>query len=97
MVIIYDSFNKIFLIYRYISIFNNVDLTKNFYFSYTYDITHTLQHNMTRPPNRRNFSYNEMFVWNSYLLENGFRSLKNNSDWILPIIHGFVDQSSEYI
>ncbi|CAB4378561.1 unnamed protein product [Rhizophagus irregularis] len=78
---------------RYINIFNNVDLTKNFYFSYTYDITHTLQHNMTRPPSRRNFSYNEMFVWNSYLLENGFRSLKNNSDWILPIIHGFVDQS----
>ncbi|CAG8437927.1 7513_t:CDS:10 [Diversispora eburnea] len=65
--------------------------------NYTYDITHTLQHNMTRPPNRRNFSYNEMFVWNHYLLENGFRSLKNNSDWILPIIHGFVDQSSKNI
>ncbi|CAG8553035.1 6267_t:CDS:10, partial [Acaulospora morrowiae] len=79
--------------YKYINIFNNVDLTKNFYFSYTYDITHTLQYNMTRPPNRRNFSYNEMFVWNHYLLETGFRSLKNNSDWILPIIHGFVDQS----
>ncbi|CAG8608140.1 3388_t:CDS:2, partial [Funneliformis caledonium] len=62
-------------------------------YSYTYDITHTLQHNMTHPPNRKNFSYNEMFVWNHYLLETGFRSLKNNSDWILPIIHGFVDQS----
>ncbi|KAG9290856.1 hypothetical protein G9A89_011005 [Geosiphon pyriformis] len=78
---------------RYVNTFKNVDLTKNFYFSYTYDITHTLQHNITRPPNRRNFSYNDMFVWNHYLLETGFRSLKNNSDWILPIIHGFVDQS----
>ncbi|CAG8525767.1 16366_t:CDS:10 [Cetraspora pellucida] len=63
-------------------------------YNYTYDITHTLQHNMIRPSNRRSFSYNEMFVWNHYLLENGFRSLKNNSDWILPVIHGFVDQSS---
>ncbi|RIB02962.1 SacI homology domain-containing protein [Gigaspora rosea] len=79
--------------YKYYSIFNILDLTKNFYFSYTYDITHTLQHNMTCPSNRRNFSYNEMFVWNHYLLETGFRSFKSNSDWILPIIHGFVDQS----
>ncbi|CAG8541334.1 8999_t:CDS:10 [Ambispora leptoticha] len=78
---------------RYINTFKNVDLTKNFYFSYTYDITHTLQHNMIRTPNRSTFSYNEMFVWNHYLLDTGFRSLKNNSDWILPIIHGFVDQS----
>ncbi|CAG8595116.1 5586_t:CDS:10 [Ambispora gerdemannii] len=78
---------------RYINTFKNVDLTKNFYFSYTYDITHTLQHNMTRTSNRLDFSYNEMFVWNHYLLETGFKSLKNNSDWILPIIHGFVDQS----
>ncbi|CAG8528223.1 3949_t:CDS:10 [Paraglomus brasilianum] len=78
---------------RYISTFQNVDLAKNFYFSYTYDITHTLQHNMTRPPDRRNFSYNEMFVWNHYLLETGFRSLKNHSDWILPVIYGFVTQS----
>ncbi|CAG8636589.1 13566_t:CDS:10, partial [Dentiscutata heterogama] len=79
--------------YKYHSIFNILDLTKNFYFSYTYDITHTLQHNMTRSSNRKNYSYNEMFVWNHYLLETGFRSFKSNSDWILPIIHGFVDQS----
>nr|CAG8548043.1 11010_t:CDS:10 [Entrophospora candida] len=46
-----------------------------------------------RPENHRKFSYNEMFVWNHYLLENGFRSLKKDSDWILPIINGFVDQS----
>ncbi|CAJ0636889.1 7190_t:CDS:10 [Entrophospora sp. SA101] len=48
---------------------------------------------MSRPENHRKFSYNEMFVWNHYLLENGFRSLKKDSDWILPIINGFVDQS----
>ncbi|KAI9257294.1 SacI homology domain-containing protein [Phascolomyces articulosus] len=35
---------------RYIATFQNIDLTKNFYFSYTYDITNTLQVNMTGPP-----------------------------------------------
>ncbi|KAL1920313.1 uncharacterized protein VTP21DRAFT_1459 [Calcarisporiella thermophila] len=85
---------------RYMNTFRNVDITKNFYFSYTYDITRTLQNNMTRPAD----IYNEMFVWNHYLLETGFRGLSGggdsnnphntrNSDWILPIIHGFVDQS----
>ncbi|RHZ62362.1 hypothetical protein Glove_340g8 [Diversispora epigaea] len=37
--------------HKYINNFNDVDLIKNFYFSYTLDITHTLQHYMTRPPN----------------------------------------------
>ncbi|KAI9193603.1 Sac phosphatase domain-containing protein [Polychytrium aggregatum] len=76
---------------RYLQIFGQVDLSKNFYFSYTYDITQCLQNNLARPPGRSNFSPNEMFVWNKYLLENGFKSL--TSDWSLPIIHGFVDQS----
>jgi len=34
-----------------------------------------------------------MFIWNHYLLKNGFKSFK--SSWVLPIIHGFVDQSSK--
>ena len=37
-------------LYSYIATFQNIDLTKNFYFSYTYDITNTLQVNMTGPP-----------------------------------------------
>ncbi|RUS21146.1 hypothetical protein BC937DRAFT_93466 [Endogone sp. FLAS-F59071] len=85
---------------RYTGIFHNVDLTKNFYFSYTYDITNTLQRNMTRPPPATDdtgggvgSTYNGMFVWNHYLLENGFKDLTGKSDWILPIIYGFVDQA----
>lgn len=31
---------------RYFKAFNNVDLTRNFYFSYSYDLTHTLQYNL---------------------------------------------------
>ncbi|KAL3171308.1 hypothetical protein MRX96_013530 [Rhipicephalus microplus] len=32
---------------RYVKIFQNVDLSSNFYSSYTYDLTHTLQYNLT--------------------------------------------------
>jgi len=76
---------------RYSQMFSKVDLTKNCYFSYTYDITRSLQHNLSRKPGRQNFLQNDMFIWNHYLLKNGFKSFK--SSWVLPIIHGFVDQS----
>uniref|UniRef100_H2UNN1 FIG4 phosphoinositide 5-phosphatase n=1 Tax=Takifugu rubripes TaxID=31033 RepID=H2UNN1_TAKRU len=32
---------------RYIRIFQNVDLSSNFYFSYSYDLSHSLQYNLT--------------------------------------------------
>ncbi|KAJ1975957.1 phosphatidylinositol-3,5-bisphosphate 5-phosphatase [Dimargaris verticillata] len=79
---------------RYLSLFHSVDMTKNFYFSYTYDLTHTLQYNMTQTKDEDQLVYNDMFVWNHYLLNTGFESLRSNSDWILPVIYGFVNQSS---
>lgn len=33
--------------HKYLRIFNNVDLKSNFYFSYTYDLSNTLQYNMS--------------------------------------------------
>ncbi|KAJ3108265.1 phosphatidylinositol-3,5-bisphosphate 5-phosphatase [Phlyctochytrium planicorne] len=75
---------------RYIQAFNQVDLSKNFYFSYTYDITQSLQNNMTRAASGTEFQYNDMFVWNNYLLSSGFSNL--NSKWALPVIYGYVDQ-----
>ncbi|XP_074642005.1 polyphosphoinositide phosphatase-like [Tubulanus polymorphus] len=32
---------------KYVKMFQNVDLSSNFYYSYSYDVTHTLQYNMT--------------------------------------------------
>ncbi|CAH1788511.1 unnamed protein product [Owenia fusiformis] len=32
---------------RYLKIFQNMDLSSNFYFSYSYDLTHTMQYNFT--------------------------------------------------
>ncbi|THW23828.1 hypothetical protein D6C93_00569 [Aureobasidium pullulans] len=86
---------------RFLSILNNLDLTRSFYFSYSYDITRTLQYNITRQRNALNrgiqqpgHDYNDMFVWNHHLLSPAVKHLKNAFDWCLPIIHGFIDQSS---
>lgn len=88
---------------RFIGILNNLDLSRSFYFSYSYDITHTLQHNILRerqamqqgnadPSLRR---WNSMFVWNHHLLDPATTALRNVYDWCLPIVHGFVDQASK--
>lgn len=93
---------------RYVNTFQNIDLAKNFYFSYTYDITNSLQNNLTQPPLAKPTStdeeketadpgllHNDMFVWNHYLLSSGFKNLNSRSGWILPLIYGFVDQASK--
>jgi hypothetical protein len=77
---------------RYLGLFQFIDLTKDFYFSYTYDLTHSLQHNMTAatsktfplPPCK------DMYSWNFFLtreLEACVGHL-NSSYWVLPAIHG---------
>ncbi|KAF9935638.1 phosphatidylinositol-3,5-bisphosphate 5-phosphatase [Mortierella alpina] len=81
---------------RYLQMFQMVDLTKNFYFSYSYDITRTLQWNMTRNPTVE--GRNKMFVWNQYLLENAFGEQTGiENQWALPVMYGFVDQSSTFV
>ena len=74
--------------------FQQVDLTKNFYFSYSYDVTNTLQTNLTVPDDERR--WNTRFMWNHHLLSPAFdlTDAKRRSRWVLPLIHGFVDQAS---
>ncbi|KAL2011287.1 hypothetical protein VTN00DRAFT_4005 [Thermoascus crustaceus] len=86
---------------RYIGILNNLDLSRAFYFSYSYDITRTLQHNISRErqhlqsgsPHPLKPDHNSMFVWNHHLLNPATAAIKNTYDWCLPIIHGYVDQA----
>lgn len=86
---------------RYIAILNNLDLSRSFYFSYSYDITRTLQHNICRErwdhqdgrPKRSSQDYNTMFIWNNHLLDPALSNLKTPWEWCLPIIHGYVDQA----
>ncbi|QPG75892.1 phosphatidylinositol-3,5-bisphosphate 5-phosphatase [Brettanomyces nanus] len=86
---------------RYLQTFLSIDLSKTFYYSYTYDLTNTLQVNCLRQKTRslglfENDSvhelYNDRFVWNSHLLELALTNFDRVYDWFQPIIHGFVDQ-----
>uniref|UniRef100_A0A2S2PUL1 Polyphosphoinositide phosphatase n=2 Tax=Schizaphis graminum TaxID=13262 RepID=A0A2S2PUL1_SCHGA len=89
---------------RYLKIFQSIDLSSNFYFSYSYDVTHTLQVNMSIAQNIPNdlstgecvfvtrSCPNKIFVWNDYLLKDVRDKL--HPDWILNIMHGFISQSN---
>ena len=92
---------------RYLSTLDHLDISKTFYFSYSYDITRTLQSNILRQrelfekgqwygSNEEVMSYNDMFVWNHFLLESGASQPRVMANWCLPIIHGFVDQASMF-
>lgn len=78
--------------FDYVNMIELVLKTPNFYFSYTYDITHTLQRLHTITPDFLIQSLLERadprFVWNSYLLNN-FRSPEFRN-FALPIMHGFL-------
>ncbi|SCU84206.1 LADA_0D00452g1_1 [Lachancea dasiensis] len=88
---------------RFLSTFLNLDLSKTFYFSYTYDITNTLQTNVLREKmkavGRPDLSvpsgipdYNDMFMWNSNLLKPVFPCIDTVYDWFQAMVHGFIDQ-----
>ncbi|SCU84337.1 LAME_0C09098g1_1 [Lachancea meyersii CBS 8951] len=88
---------------RFISTFLNLDLSKTFYFSYTYDITNTLQTNILREKLKAVArsdvqipsgipDYNEMYMWNSNLLKPVFPCIDTVYDWFQAMIHGFIDQ-----
>ncbi|KAK3323540.1 SacI homology domain-containing protein [Cercophora scortea] len=87
---------------RFLGILNNLDLTRSFYYSYSYDITHTLQHNITRErtalangqPCTADDDFNSMFVWNNHLLQPVTKLINAPYDWCRPIIHGYIDQAA---
>lgn len=90
---------------RFIGILNNLDLSRSFYFSYSYNITRTLQQNIIHerealrrdPMTIRQPYHNAMFVWNHHFLQPVLDTLKSPYDWCLPIVHGFIDQASELV
>ena len=87
---------------KYLNSFHGLDLNKHFYYSYSYDITHTLQHNITREREAMtrgelhscDDDFNSMFLWNSHLLEPALKDLSSPFDWYRPVIHGCINQSS---
>ncbi|KAF8704649.1 SacI homology domain, partial [Rhizoctonia solani] len=93
---------------RLLALFRGVDLSRNFYFSYTYDVTSTLQHNLTKfgykacPQISKTPYFNDRYAWNHCLLSNAFPLREHNggpgdwrakSPWVIPMIYGHVDQA----
>jgi len=86
---------------RHLTLFQFVDLTKDFYFAYSYEITSTFQHNYicqessnlnerNQPPTQ------DAFEWNHYQTES-LRSITRKTSfgfWVLPITHGSYCQRS---
>ncbi|KKA28256.1 hypothetical protein TD95_005236 [Thielaviopsis punctulata] len=85
---------------RFLATYTALDLTRCFYFSYSYDISHTLQHNIAKERERlvskklplRKYEYNSMFVWNSFLIKPVEAHMNNPWAWCCAIIHGYLEQ-----
>ncbi|GMT28262.1 hypothetical protein PFISCL1PPCAC_19559, partial [Pristionchus fissidentatus] len=80
---------------RYLKQFQSVDLSTDFYFSYTYDLSRSLQENAvnTNWDNNgdRTIRADNKFVWNKFLLE-PLRSNLVSERWFVECVHGFVRQ-----
>src|SRR5258706_10590569 len=88
---------------RLLTTFRQVDMTKNLLFSNTYDITSTLQHNLTRVgANEHRLGFVGRFAWNHRMLVPAFGEDEGGgvvakSPCATPIMHGHVDQASTSI
>jgi hypothetical protein len=88
----FDSILQLKYNTKYLSMVEVVLRTEAFYFSYTYDITHTFQRLQTSSSS--DFSAkpfieraDQRFVWNRYLLKQ-LSTNKATARFALPLIHG---------
>ncbi|CAA0821172.1 Phosphoinositide phosphatase SAC2 [Striga hermonthica] len=75
---------------RYKKLLRTVDLTKDFYFSYSYHVMHSLQKNLSNHETGL-ILYETMFVWNEFLTQ-GIRNQLKNSLWTVALVYGFFKQ-----
>ena len=96
---------------RYLQYLKTFDLSTGFYFSHTYDLTHTFQSNVVSIINDQsnkqpNASYstsksesiktfNDIFMWNYDLILDFHKGLKNKR-WVIGVMHGFLEQISNF-
>ncbi|KAF3618095.1 hypothetical protein FXO37_34357 [Capsicum annuum] len=79
---------------RYKKLLSSVDLTKDFFYSYTYPIMRSLQKNVLST-GEDGMPYDNLFVWNSYLTHT-IRSRCKNTMWTIALIHGHFKQVFDY-
>ncbi|MCD7454646.1 hypothetical protein HAX54_025539 [Datura stramonium] len=75
---------------RYKKLLRTVDLTKDFFFSYSYHIMLSLQKNLSNCENGLTL-YDTMFVWNEFLTR-GIRYQLKNTLWTVALVYGFFKQ-----
>lgn len=69
-----------------------MDLTKDFFFSYSYNVMHSLQKNLFNNEAGQ-AQYETMFVWNEFLTREIRNNLKNTL-WTVALVYGFFKQVS---
>lgn len=77
---------------RYKKLLCTVDLTKDFFFSYSYHIMRSLQRNLC-DNETGHVLYETMFVWNEFLTR-GIRNHLQNSIWTVALVYGFFKQDT---
>ncbi|XP_014501017.1 phosphoinositide phosphatase SAC3 isoform X5 [Vigna radiata var. radiata] len=77
---------------RYRKLLLTVDLTKDFYFSYSYYIMRSLQRNLC-DSETGHVLYENMFVWNEFLTR-GIRNHLQNTIWTVALVYGFFKQET---
>ncbi|KAK6264332.1 hypothetical protein QUC31_012468 [Theobroma cacao] len=75
---------------RYKKLLCTVDLTKDFFFSYSYNVMHSLQRNLCKDETGL-LNYETMFVWNEFLTQ-GIRNNLKNTLWTVALVYGFFKQ-----
>ncbi|GMY34839.1 phosphoinositide phosphatase SAC2-like isoform X1 [Fagus crenata] len=75
---------------RYKKLLCTVDLTKDFFFSYSYNVMRSLQKNLCKYRTGQNL-YKKECVWNEFLTSEIRNSLENTL-WTVALVHGFFKQ-----
>ncbi|KAF8393685.1 hypothetical protein HHK36_021932 [Tetracentron sinense] len=76
---------------RYKKLLCTVDLTKDFFFSYSYHVMCSLQKNLCDNETGQ-VLYETMFVWNEFLTR-GIRNHLKNTLWTVALVYGFFKQA----
>ncbi|XP_074280812.1 phosphoinositide phosphatase SAC4-like [Silene latifolia] len=77
---------------RYKKLLCMVDLTKDFFYSYSYNVMRTLQKNLWDRETGQ-IVYETMFVWNEFLTR-GIRNHLQNTRWTVALVYGFFRQDT---
>ena len=83
---------------RYRALLNSIDMCNHYYFSYTFDLTSSMQRQDSMGAGKAQ----DMFVWNHHaseplqFLEREGEAMEEQCrhTWVMPIIHGYVRQKS---